>query len=67
MAVPLPPMNFTASTPSYASDAGSVGEIGAFRVGDYYAKGAEVSGGWGWQELAVVGAVVLIGYRLYKR
>lgn len=67
MSVPLPPLNF--STPSYAAEGGGVRDIGVMSVGDYYGTGSRVrqASGWGWQEIAVIGVVALVAYRLYKR
>jgi hypothetical protein len=38
-------------------------------VGDYYESGARVrkNNGWNWQELAILGAVALVGVAVWKK
>ncbi len=65
----LPPITGGHAGPSSAGDYGSTGGIGTMTVGDYYASGSRVrqSQGWAWGELAVLGAVALVGLVVWRK
>lgn len=70
MAIPPPPsITGGAAGPSGARENGGTGNIGGQTVGDYYAAGSRrtTDEGWGWQELAVMGVVALVGVYLWQR
>lgn len=48
---------------------GDVGRMGTMSVGDYYGRGSRVrqSEGWGWKEIAVIGAVALLGFVIWRK
>lgn len=66
---PLPPITGGPAGPSSAADTGNAGDLGGMTVGDYYESGARVrkNNGWNWQELAILGAVALVGVAVWKK
>ncbi|MFB9867917.1 hypothetical protein [Vreelandella sulfidaeris] len=65
----LPPITGGHAGPSSAADTGHTGDVGGMTVGDYYGSGSRVrkQEGWNWQELAILGAVALVGVAVWKK
>lgn len=67
---PIPSVTGGASGPSTAADTGNARDVGTMTVGDYYATGSRVrqsQDGWGWQELAALGVVGIVGLVLWRK
>lgn len=66
---PIPAINGGHAGPSSAADTGNAGDLGGMTVGDYYESGARVrkNNGLQWQEMAIVGAMALLGLVVWKK